>query len=1178
MSYGGRGGHWGGRGNARRGAYGNNWQQSQQGWSNNQGQGFGAPSYGQGNWSQGGQGGADGQGLMGPVPTGNAYQGYGGGQGNTFQSYGGGGRGRGRGRRDRRETHRCELPPDSSMDGSEEGGEGSQSGGRERPPPGLRGRDIGMWYAKRSQARKEREQKQNRPTVSMDRRQEHQIRQLLTDLKDSDDTPPATSHSGMSASSSATTPMHLPGGGKSRKLQSDRGFDEEEDQTAKRPSSGAGAAWDSTGQQGKSQTRFVYQDKQTDMFPESSEPPDNWEVLAGEEETEEKKGDGSFFVEVVPPGGASNLPLKEEEDMEEEEVPSVAGVVQYLRSHGDYPYASEEPEADFASSVPQSENPTLDKEMQETSRKLLNNPQFTKMLEFRHKLPSYEMKETLVSAVQENQVLVVSGETGCGKTTQVPQFILDDYIERGLGSQCRLICTQPRRISAISVAERVAAERCDRVNDSQQSSVGYQIRLEAKRPRSQGSILFCTTGIVLKFLESDPKLQRATHVIIDEIHERDLQSDFLMIILKDLLAVRRDLKVILMSATLNAEMFSHYFNDCPMLNIPGYTFPVKEYLLENIIEMTGYRLREGNTGFRGRKRDTQKDREERENYMVWLRTLIGRYDMKTIEVLNKFDYSCIDLDLIQHIIHYICTQMEDGAILVFVPGWEEIKKLNEMIQKTAQSRSGSLRVIPLHSLMPTVNQREIFDRPPPGVRKIVIATNIAETSITIDDVVFVIDCGKIKVKDFNPDMNLTSLEPQWVSKANAKQRRGRAGRVQPGHCFHLYTEFRYQLCRDYLPPEMLRTRLEELCLQIKLLKLGRIVPFIGKAMQHPSMEAITHAVDTLRELNALDHDENLLPLGYHLARMPVEPHTGKMILFGAMFCCLDPILTVAASLSFKDAFTVPLGKEAEADKARKRLARGSKSDHIMLINAFSGWEENQKRGQSGQFCWENFLSDNTLRMLRDMKKQLAELLHDTGFVASRNPKDGPANINSDKSSLIRAVLCAGLYPNVAQVTKVHKPGHKRPGGVAMTMKDDSRVAVHPKSVNSEESFFESKWMVFYYKLKTTKVYIHDCTMVSPYPLLFFGGEIKILRDQGTELVSVDDWVIFKASASTAQVVKELRQQLDKLLTRKITRPGPTSWDNSTSEGPLMAAIADLLCTEEAGQSMGGSIGYPPEGQ
>ncbi|CAL1527826.1 unnamed protein product [Lymnaea stagnalis] len=1043
----------------------------------------------------------------------------------------------------RRETHR--VPTFENAEDTTE-----QSSSRpKRHPPGLRGREIGLWYAQRHIGQKEKERK-NRPTVSMDKTRENSIRELLSNLKQD-----VSHQKNVTGSKNETASNILASSSSSKSWTSD---------LASFPS-----------QFSQSSQHIVKDEEYKEEVKE--EPPDSWE-------------DGDFDemeTEVEKPGSRSQEEPVDLDgyDDEDNQLPSVTGVVEYMKSHGDYPYAGEEPESDFMAINTDSLNPEYDMRMKLSMERLCENPQYVKMVEFRKKLPSYQMRETIVGTINSNQVLVVSGETGCGKTTQVPQFILDDFIQRGIGSQCRIICTQPRRISAISVSERVAAERCEKVDKSYTSSVGYQIRLETKLPRSHGSILFCTTGIVLKFLEKDPCLKRATHVIIDEIHERDLQSDFLMIILKDLLPLRPDLKVILMSATLNAEMFSEYFNKCPMLSIPGFTFPVKEYLLEDVIEMTGYTSEDISPRRRQWRKLKPGEREEQDNYAVWCRNLQGRYSQKTISVLQNFDFSKVNIDLMAHIVNYICTRLENGAILVFVPGWEDIKKLNEAIQNTPRCKSGSLKVIPLHSLMPTVNQREVFERPPPGVRKIVIATNIAETSITIDDVVFVIDCGKIKVKGFQPEINLSSLETQWVSKANAKQRRGRAGRVQPGYCFHLYTEFQYSLAPDYLPPEMLRTRLEELCLQIKLLKLGYIVPFISKAMQHPSKEAITHAVETLMELNALDANENLLPLGYHLARMPVEPHTGKMILFAAMFCCLDPILTVAASLSFKDAFTIPLGKEHLADQTRIRLSGDSKSDHIMLINAFKGWEDSLRRGTSQRYCWENFLSDNTLKMLRDMKKQLAELLYDIGFIDSKDPKNLSANKNSDNQGLVKAVLCAGLYPNVAEITKVptaKSSKYRGAGGLGMLVKDNTKIQAHPKSVNMKQTFFESKWMVFYHKLKTTKVYIHDCTMVSPYPLLFFGGEIKILKEGGMDLVSVDDWVKFKASASTAQLVKDLRQQLDKLLTKKITDPGPTCWDQTTSEGALMAAIADLITMEEKGytvrgQSMGGSIGKKETG-
>ncbi|XP_059141900.1 ATP-dependent DNA/RNA helicase DHX36-like [Physella acuta] len=1114
-----------------------------------------------------------------------------------------------------RETHR--VP---SFDAAES----SNHSSKDRHPPGLKGKEIGLWYAQRNKRKVDKEEK-NTSTVSFDKEREMRIRQLLNRLQNSDtnsspcDNSPTLNQNSASCSkenfkstySHTSSDNYIPLSSKSEGVLHSSVRDKEK-QLQKDfnvyipPSTSA------------STTYFYPADcDESEGKMEKDEPPDCWEddsdlELVG---VDLKSGDNKIVtiddddddaiedeiiiedaeavveedVAVIEDTEAVNeVIIIDDDDVvmvdddEENQLVSVTGVVEYMRAHGDYPYISEEPEADFLVAVPESTNPKLDLELKQALEKRSQDEKYTEMIEFRKKLPAYNMRETIVNAVNSNQVLVISGETGCGKTTQVPQFILDDFISRGMGSQCRIICTQPRRISAISVAERVAAERCEKVGKSSQSSVGYQIRLEAKCPRSQGSILFCTTGIVLKFLEGDGRLNRATHVVIDEIHERDLQSDFLMIILKDLLPLRPDLKVILMSATLNAEMFSQYFNNCNMLNIPGFTFPVKEYLLEDTIELSRYVLDTQKKTCRKKSwpRKSSEQKEEETNYAVWCRNLQGSYNPQTINVLQNFDFTKVDIELIDHLINYICSYMEDGAILVFVPGWEDIKKLHELIQKKPRCKTSSFRVIPLHSLMPTVNQREVFERPPPGVRKIVIATNIAETSITIDDVVFVIDCGKIKVKDFKPEMNLTSLEPKWVSRANAKQRKGRAGRVQAGHCFHLFTQFHFNLLQDYLPAEMLRTRLEELCLQIKLLKLGKIVPFISKAMQHPSMESIEHAVETLIQLNALDAAENLLPLGYHLARMPVEPHTGKMILFGAMFCCLDPILTVAASLSFKDAFTIPLGKEHIADQIRVKLAAESKSDHIMLINAFKGWEESLTHGNNRNYCWENFLSENTLKMLRDMKKQLAELLYDIGFVGSKDPKHPQANVNSGNLGLIRAVLCAGLYPNVAQVCKV--PGQKSGKfmSVGMKIKDGSKVQAHPKSVNMKQSFFESKWMVFYHKLKTTKIYIHDSTMVSPYPLLFFGGEIKITKENGIELISVDDWVKFKASSSTAHMVKDLRQQLDKLLTKKITTPGPTCWKMSDPEGALMSAIADLITMEDRGytirgQSMGGSIGKHP---
>uniref|UniRef100_S4RGX7 RNA helicase n=1 Tax=Petromyzon marinus TaxID=7757 RepID=S4RGX7_PETMA len=568
---------------------------------------------------------------------------------------------------------------------------------------------------------------------------------------------------------------------------------------------------------------------------------------------------------------------------------------------------------------------------------------------------------------------VISGETGCGKTTQVPQFILDDQIERGKGSACRIVCTQPRRISAISVAERVAVERAESCGNG--NSTGYQIRLQSRFPRKQGSVLYATTGIVLQWLQTDRLLRGTSHLVLDEVHERSLQSDFLLTIVRDVLPHRPDLSIIVMSATLNAQMFSRYFGGCPIIHIPGFTFPVQEYLLEDVLEMTRYpchsrpqQRSRRNLFMHGRQRrqaEQEMQQEYEQRWPEYLDSLHGKYSMSTVQALEMIDDELIDADLIAALIRHIVLHAEDGAILVFLPGWADISKLHTTLTADQMFSAEHFIIIPLHSLMPTISQTKVFERPPPGVRKIVIATNIAETSITIDDVVHVIDCGKIKETHFDVDNNISTMKPEWVSLANAKQRRGRAGGVvQAGFCYHLYNGLRANMLSDYQLPEMLRTPLEELCLQIKILKLGRIEDFIKRTMQPPTEQAVLLAITNLIGLNALSRAEELTALGFHLARLPVEPHIGKLILFGAMFSCLDPVLGIAACLGFKDPFVIPLGKEKLADAKRRELSQNCKSDHLTIVYALQRWEQGRRgHGRSvNDFCWEYFLSQNTLQV------------------------------------------------------------------------------------------------------------------------------------------------------------------------------------------------------------------------
>ncbi|KAK2538549.1 Dhx36 [Columba guinea] len=919
----------------------------------------------------------------------------------------------------------------SSASSSSAGGHGGRGGGRGRHPSHLKGREIGLWYARKQGQKSKETDRQQRAVVRMDERREEQIVQLLNTVQTKN----------------------------------------EKEQEA--------MSWWSGDEEG----------------PAPEEP-----------------------AKVKPE--AEKAPVRQRPVLEKT----------FLDRDVEYLFEKNEQDTD------------LDEQLKEDLRKKKSDPRYIEMQRFREKLPSYGMRQELVNLINNNRVTVISGETGCGKTTQVTQFILDDYIERGKGSTCRIVCTQPRRISAISVAERVAAERAEACGSGK--STGYQIRLQSRLPRKQGSILYCTTGIVLQWLQSDKHLSSISHVVLDEIHERNLQSDVLMSIIKDLLNIRLDLKVILMSATLNAEKFSEYFDNCPMIHIPGFTFPVVEYLLEDVIEKLRYapessdrrpRWKKGfMQGHVSRPEKEEKEALYRERWPEYLRQLRGRYSAGTIDALEMMDDDKVDLDLIAALIRHIVLEEEEGAILVFLPGWDNISTLHDLLMSQVMFKSDRFIIIPLHSLMPTVNQTQVFKKTPPGVRKIVIATNIAETSITIDDVVFVIDGGKIKETHFDTQNNISTMAAEWVSKANAKQRKGRAGRVQPGHCYHLYNGLRASLLDDYQLPEILRTPLEELCLQIKILKLGGIAYFLSKLMDPPSRDAVMLAINHLMELNALDRQEELTPLGVHLARLPVEPHIGKMILFGALFCCLDPVLTIAASLSFKDPFVIPLGKEKVADARRKELSKNTKSDHLTVVNAFTGWEETRRRGfrTEKDYCWEYFLSSNTLQMLHNMKGQFAEHLLAAGFVNSRDPKDPKSNTNSGK----RVKVCT---------------------------KTDGTVNIHPKSVNVEETEFHYNWLVYHLKMRTSSIYLYDCTEVSPYCLLFFGGDISIQKDKDQDTIAVDEWIVFQSPARIANLVKNLRKELDDLLQEKIENPHPVDWNDVKSrDTAVLTAIIDLITTQE----------------
>ncbi|RYQ98886.1 hypothetical protein Ahy_B07g086708 isoform C [Arachis hypogaea] len=696
-----------------------------------------------------------------------------------------------------------------------------------------------------------------------------------------------------------------------------------------------------------------------------------------------------------------------------------------------------------------------------------------RMLEFRRSLPAYKEKEAILSTILRNQVVIISGQTGCGKTTQLPQFILECEIESLQGAACNIICTQPRRISAISVSERVALERGEKL-------------------------------------------------------------DFLLIVLKDLLPRRPEMKLILMSATLDAELFSSYFNGAAIIKIPGFTHPVRTCFLEDVLELSGYRLTPDNQiddygQERIWKMNKQAPRKRKSQIASVVEDSLREadfkdYDPQTRESLSCWNPDCMGFNFIEYILCHICEDERPGAVLVFMIGWDDISALKEklLLHPLLGDQSRVLLLI-CHGSMASSEQRLIFEEPEDGVRKIVLATNIAETSITINDVVFVLDCGKEKESSYDALNNTPCLLPTWISKVSAQQRRGRAGRVQPGECYHLYPRCVYDAFAEYQLPEILRTPLQSLCLQIKSLKLGPISEFLSKALQSPEILAVQNAIEYLKIIGAFDDNENLTLLGHYLTMFPMEPKLGKMLILGAIFNCLDPILTVTASLSVRDPFLAPLDQKDVAAAAKSQFSHDY-SDHLALVRAYDGWKDAEIDLAGQEYCWANFLSSQSMKAIDALRMEFLSLLKDIGIVDSNATN---CNAWSYDVHLIRAVIFYGLYPGICSIV------HKEKSFSLKTM-EDGKVHLHLNSVNARESKIPYPWLVFNEKIKVNSVFLRDSTAVSDSVVLLFGG--KISKDGDGQLKMLGGYLEFLMKPAVAEMFQSIRRKLDDIIQSKLLFP------------------------------------------
>ncbi|KAJ1918463.1 helicase [Tieghemiomyces parasiticus] len=841
--------------------------------------------------------------------------------------------------------------------------------------------------------------------------------------------------------------------------------------------------------------------------------------------------------------------------------------------------------------------------------------EYQDLLRRREKLPSFSFRKQVLDALAQHQVVIVNGATGCGKTTQIPQFILDHGLQRHSQSggktgaaraaspptwlRGRIICTQPRRISAVGVAQRVAQERCEKLG----LTVGYAVRGQSVG-RPDTCLQFCTTGVLLRMLLNDQDLTTVGCVVVDEVHERSVDSDFLLIILKDLIRRRPDLRVVLMSATLDADRFQRYFGTHAVLDIPGFAHPVSQVYPEDIMRDSAYApaqalaaspwLGTATTaeikpcrasdvppppppsdyrGPRGRML-SEADREAVQPYTSQGLGQAGALALHQLDQQNQGGY--IDYDWIANLVRYIDTQAaetrKDEAVLIFQAGVGEIAACIDALQ-ALPGAAQTLDIYPLHANLTPAEQARVF-RPsgtgPHARRKVVVATNVAETSITIDDVVYVIDTGRVKETQYDATTGMTRLVETWASRAACRQRQGRAGRTRPGICFKLFTRHSETIHMAAHPrPELLRTSLEQLCLQIKALGRTDVRGFLNRALDPPPTEAVETALDLLHEMSLVDPRSGTLTiLGQHVAAVPTDLRVAKLLVFAALFRCVEPALTIAALLSVGSPLVpkVP-GPEGRAalDQYRQARARGQ-SDLVTDAALVAAWEKHHHHGGSGRaYCRDHFLAYSTLREIRQFKSTLFEALKTIGFVpaglASNTMTDPALNTHAENETVVKAIILAGLYPNVAHVRLPDKKYEQNMSGAIQVeaeakqlryfLDNGAHAFVHPTSVAFHVNRLPSQFVAYFRKTVTSKVYLRDVTVASLYALLFFGGTIEV--DHQNKLLKVGPWIQVRAWPRVGVLVNYLRKLVDQLLQAKLDDPAL-----DISNHPVIQTVIDLI--------------------
>lgn len=656
--------------------------------------------------------------------------------------------------------------------------------------------------------------------------------------------------------------------------------------------------------------------------------------------------------------------------------------------------------------------------------------------EQRESLPIFKLRDELLKAVHDNQIIVVIGETGSGKTTQITQYLA----EAGYSSLGKIGCTQPRRVAAMSVAKRVAEEVGVRLGQE----VGYTIRFE-DCTSSETKIKYMTDGMLLRECLIDSDMKQYSVVMLDEAHERTIHTDVLFGLMKKAVQKRKDLKLIVTSATLDSVKFSEYFFSAPIFTIPGRMFPV----------------------------EILYTKEPETDYL----------DASLITVMQ------------------IHLTEPPGDILVFLTGQEEIDTACEILFERLKSlgpEAPELLILPVYSALPSEMQSKIFEPAPPGSRKVIIATNIAETSLTIDGIFYVVDPGFVKQKVYNAKTSMDSLVVTPISQAQAKQRAGRAGRTGPGKCYRLYTERAY---RDEMlstnVPEIQRTNLASTVLSLKAMGINDLLSF--DFMDPPPMETLIMAMEQLHALSALDDEGLLTKLGRRMAEFPLEPQLSKMLIMSVHLGCADEALTIVSMLSVQNIYYRPKERAELADQRKARFHQ-NEGDHLTLLCVYNAWKNHNF---SSTWCFENFIQHRSLKRAQDIRKQMLGIM-------DRHKLDV---ISCGKNSAkVQKAICSGFFRNVAK---------RDPQDGYRTLVDNQVVYVHPSSAIYQH---QPEWLVYHELVFTTKEYMREVCAIDPKwlvefaPSFFkFGNPTKLSKHKKEQKIdplynkyeNANDWRISK---------------------------------------------------------------------